>query len=173
DVALRKAVENAEDDPEKAWEELKSFNVTPVDTVIGIAASGTTPYVVEGLRACRQKNITTACITCNYHTPLSEVSDYPLEIIVGPEFVTGSTRMKAGTAQKLALNMISTCVMIKLGRVRDNKMVDMQISNAKLRDRAAKMIQNNLDIPYEKALELLDEFGSVRRAIEQGATSRT
>ncbi|MDP4710666.1 MAG: N-acetylmuramic acid 6-phosphate etherase [Saprospiraceae bacterium] len=173
DTAIRKAVENAEDSKDQAWLDLQEYMINKGDVVIGIAASGTTPYVVEGLRACRQKNITTACITCNYHTPLSEVSDYPLEIIVGPEFVTGSTRMKAGTAQKLALNMISTCVMIKLGRVRDNKMVDMQISNAKLRDRAAKMIQNNLDIPYEKALELLDEFGSVRRAIEQGATSRT
>ena len=173
DTAIRKAVENAEDSKEQAWLDLHEYMINKGDVVIGIAASGTTPYVVEGLRACQKKNIITACITCNHHSPLSAVSDYPLEVIVGPEFVTGSTRMKAGTAQKLVLNMISTSVMIKLGRVRDNKMVDMQISNAKLRDRAAKMIQNNLDIPYEKALELLDEFGSVRRAIENSATSRT
>ncbi len=166
DTAIRKAVENAEDSKVQAWLDLEKHMINKGDVVIGIAASGTTPYVVEGLRKCQENNIITACITCNNQTPLSKVADFPIEIIVGPEFVTGSTRMKAGTAQKLALNMISTCAMIKLGRVQDNKMVDMQISNSKLRDRAAKMIQNSLEIPYEQALNLLDEHGSVRMAID-------
>lgn len=166
DTAIRKAVENAEDSEIQAWLDLQKYMINKGDVVIGIAASGTTPYVVEGLRKCQEHGIITACITCNLETPLSNVADHPIEIVVGPEFVTGSTRMKAGTAQKLALNMISTCVMIKLGRVKDNKMVDMQISNAKLRDRAAKMIQNSLEIPYEEALDLLDEYGSVRMVID-------
>ncbi len=167
--AIRKPVEYAEDSHTQAWEDLRAHFVNEQDVVIGIAASGATPYVVHGLRACREHGITTGCITCNPGTPLSEQADYPIEVIVGPEFVTGSTRMKAGTAQKLVLNMISTSAMIGLGRVLDNKMVDMQLSNAKLLERGARIIQHNLHIPYEQARELLLKHGNVRRALEAGS----
>jgi N-acetylmuramic acid 6-phosphate etherase len=136
-----------------------------MDTVIGIAASGTTPYVVQGLRTCRENGITTGCVTCNPGAPLLAEADFPILAVVGPEFLTGSSRMKAGTAQKLILNMISTAVMIQLGRVQDNKMVDMQLSNAKLVDRGAKMVQQATGLEYEAAKNLLLRFGSVRGAL--------
>jgi N-acetylmuramic acid 6-phosphate etherase len=166
DKAIRKAVEHAEDDTEQAWKDLKIHNVQKEDVVIGIAASGTTPYVVGGLETCQKNGITTGCIVCNPNSPISKVSDLPVEVIVGPEFLTGSSRMKAGTAQKLVLNMISTSVMIKLGRVKDNKMVDMQLSNAKLKQRGSLLIAEALGVTIEKADELLLKHGSVRKAIE-------
>ncbi|MCB0556393.1 MAG: N-acetylmuramic acid 6-phosphate etherase [Phaeodactylibacter sp.] len=166
DYAIRKAVEFAEDSHSQAWEDLKAYFINEQDVVIGIAASGTTPYVVQGLRACQENKITTGCITCNPDAPVSEFSDYPIEVVVGPEFVTGSTRMKSGTAQKLVLNMISTSIMIGLGRVLDNKMVDMQLSNNKLVERGAKIIQHNLHISYEEARERLLKHGSVRKALD-------
>ncbi|MEL6389960.1 MAG: N-acetylmuramic acid 6-phosphate etherase [Bacteroidota bacterium] len=165
DVAIRKAVEFAEDDPELAWSDLKTYRIDDQDFVIGIAASGTTPYVVNGLRICQQNGIQTGCITCNEGSPLAGVADYPIEVVVGPEFVTGSTRMKAGTAQKLVLNMISTAVMIRLGRVVDNKMVDMQLSNDKLVDRGTKMVMAETGLDYDTANRLLLTSGSVRDAI--------
>lgn len=168
DTAIRKAVEFAEDDREGGWQDLQSHNVTKLDTVVGIAASGTTPYVVGALDKCQEEGILTACITCNAESPLSKVADHPLEAIVGPEFVTGSTRMKAGTAQKLILNMISTATMIKLGRVQGNKMVDMQLSNDKLVDRGSRMVMNALGIAYDEANALLLKHGSVRAAVEAG-----
>lgn len=166
DDAIRKAVEFAEDSKEQAWIDLSKHNLNSKDVVIGIAASGTTPYVIGGLEKCNQKNIITGCITCNHNSPLSNTAKFPIEVIVGPEFVTGSSRMKAGTAQKLVLNMISTTVMIQLGKVRGNKMVDMQLSNNKLVDRGTKMIMNELNISYKKAHSLLEEYGSVRSAIQ-------
>ena len=165
DHAIRKAVEFAEDNIDLAWNDLQAYSITPQDTVIGIAASGTTPYVVHGLKKCQEENITTGCITCNPEAPISKYADYPIEVVVGPEFVTGSTRMKAGTAQKLVLNMISTSIMIQLGRVVDNKMVDMQLSNNKLVDRGTKMIMNETDLSYEAANKALLKYGSVRKAI--------
>ena len=167
DTAIRKAVEFAEDSTTQAWEDLKSYNINREDIVLGIAASGTTPYVVHGLRMCQENGILTACIVCNYDTPVSEYADHPLEVVVGPEFVTGSTRMKAGTAQKLVLNMISTSVMIGLGRVLDNKMVDMQISNNKLVDRGTQMLKNTLNVSYEEANDILLKYGSVRKALDE------
>ena len=166
DKAIRKAVEHAEDDPQQAWLDLKGHHIQKEDVVIGIAASGTTPYVVGGLKVCQNEGIITGCIVCNPKSPIAEVSDFPIEVIVGPEFVTGSSRMKAGTAQKLVLNMISTSVMIKLGRVKDNKMVDMQLSNAKLKQRGSLLIAEAMGISEEKAAELLKTHGSVRKAIE-------
>jgi len=166
DGAIRKAVEFAEDDPLGGWNDLKAHKVSSNDFVIGIAASGTTPYVVGALKMCSKHNIETACITCNENSPLSKAAKYPVEIIVGPEFVTGSTRMKAGTAQKLVLNMISTSVMIRLGRVKDNKMVDMQLSNEKLVDRGTKMVIEQTGLLYEEAKALLLKKGSVRKAID-------
>ncbi len=166
DIALRKAVEFAEDDKHKAWDDLQTYHITSDDIVIGIAASGTTPYVVEGVKTARHNNVSTGCITCNPDTPLAAQVHFPVEVITGPEFVTGSTRMKAGTAQKLVLNMISTSVMIQLGRVKGNKMVDMQLSNEKLIERGIKMIVDELKIETEKAARLLEEQGSVRKAIE-------
>lgn len=166
DSAIRKAVEFAEDSTSQSWKDLSQYLVNKNDVVIGIAASGSTPYVIHGLKKCQEEGIVTGCISCNPDSPISKVSDYPIEVIVGPEFVTGSTRMKSGTAQKLVLNMISTSVMIGLGRVVDNKMVDMQLSNNKLVDRGTKMIQSELDISYEKANGLLLEHGSVRLAVE-------
>lgn len=166
DNAIRKAVEHAEDDTEQAWKDLKENNIHKEDVVIGIAASGTTPYVVGGLKACQNEGIITGCMVCNPNSPISKVSDFPIEVVVGPEFVTGSSRMKAGTAQKLVLNMISTSVMIKLGRVKDNKMVDMQLSNAKLKQRGSLLIAEALGISEEKAAELLKTHGSVRKAID-------
>ena len=168
DSAIRKAVEFAEDNNELGWTDLKKYDVSNNDVVVGIAASGTTPYVVGALKKCQEHNITTGCVTCNLNSPLSTYSDYPIEVIVGPEFVTGSTRMKAGTAQKLVLNMITTSSMIKLGKVLGNKMVDMQLSNNKLVDRGTKMIMDKTSISSEKAKELLLKHGSVREAIKNG-----
>jgi len=165
DKAMRKAVEFAEDDIELGWKDLSEHNINTNDVVVGIAASGTTPYVIAALKKCQEQKITTACIVCNEGSPVSEVSDISIEIVVGPEFVTGSTRMKSGTAQKLVLNMISTSVMIKLGKVKGNKMVDMQLSNNKLVDRGTKMIMKEIAVDYETANALLTEFGSVRNAV--------
>ena len=166
DIALRKAVENAEDDTELAWETLKEHSISDKDVLIGIAASGTTPYVIGGLQKAKEQNIVTGCITCNEGSPVALEADFPIELVVGPEFVTGSTRMKAGTAQKLALNMISTTVMIKLGRVKGNKMVDMQLSNKKLVSRGVKMVMDELNIDTELASDLLKQHKSVRKSIE-------
>jgi N-acetylmuramic acid 6-phosphate etherase len=166
DTAIRKAVEFAEDNREQAWKDLNEHLINSQDTVIGIAASGGTPYVIGGLEACKRNNILTGCITCNPDSKLASVADFPVEVIVGPEFVTGSTRMKAGTAQKLTLNMISTSVMIQLGRVRGNKMVDMQLSNHKLVKRATNMIMEELSIGAEEAEAILKEQGSVRKAVD-------
>ena len=166
DNAIRKAVEFAEDSTTQGWEDLLNENICDLDTVIGIAASGSTPYVVHALKECQQKNILTGCITCNEGSPITQVSDYPIAAVVGPEFVTGSTRMKAGTAQKLILNMISTSVMIQLGRVKGNKMVDMQLSNNKLIDRGTRMVMNELFIDETTAADLLNKHGNVRAAID-------
>ena len=166
DKAMRKAVEFAEDNSNLGWEDLQSQKINIHDVVVGIAASGTTPYVVGALKKCQEENITTSCIVCNSRSPLSKVSDFPIEIVVGPEFVTGSTRMKSGTAQKLVLNMISTSVMIKLGKVKGNKMVDMHLSNNKLVDRGAKMIMKEIGVDYETANKLLEKYGSVRNAVD-------
>ncbi len=165
DTAIRKAVEHAEDSLEQAWKDLEDWHVDQQDVVVGIAASGTTPYVVGGLKACRQQGIITGCITCNPDTPVAAAADYPIEVITGPEFVTGSTRMKAGTAQKLVLNMLSTSLMIKLGRVQDNRMVDMQLSNNKLLDRGTRMVANDTGLSYDEAREWLVSHGSVRKAV--------
>lgn len=164
DGAIRKAVEFAEDSTTQSWKDLSEYLINKNDVVVGIAASGTTPYVVNGLQKCQEEGIITGCITCNPDSPMAANSDFPIEVIVGPEFVTGSTRMKSGTAQKLVLNMISTSVMIGLGRVVDNKMVDMQLSNNKLVDRGTKMLQNELNISYLEANELLLKYRSVRAA---------
>lgn len=166
DAAIRKAVEHAEDDTQQGWADLQMHDISTHDVVIGIAASGTTPYVVGALQACRANGITTACITCNAGSPVAAEADFPIEVVVGPEFVTGSTRMKSGTAQKLVLNMISTSVMIKLGRVEDNKMVNMQLTNEKLIDRGAKMLMELLDLTYPEAHALLLEHGSVKKAVQ-------
>ncbi|MBI4930719.1 MAG: N-acetylmuramic acid 6-phosphate etherase [Bacteroidetes bacterium] len=165
DKAIRKAVEFAEDSSEQGWKDLKANKISKKDVVIGIAASGTTPYVVGALEKCNKNGITTGCITCNPGSPVAKTAKHPIVVVVGPEFVTGSTRMKSGTAQKLVLNMISSTVMIKLGRVRGNKMVDMQLSNNKLVDRGTKMIMRELKLPYSAAKELLLKYGSVREAI--------
>ena len=165
DKAIRKAVEFAEDDESQGWKDLQQHKITKNDVVIGIAASGTTPYVVGALKACNQHGVVTACITCNADTPVAKVAKHKIEIITGPEFVTGSTRMKAGTAQKLALNMISTSVMIRLGRVKGNKMVDMQLSNNKLVRRGTGMLMRELKLDAAAAEALLLRHGSVRKAI--------
>ncbi len=165
DEAIRNAKEFAEDDTKQAWQDLKVHEINSKDVVIGLSTSGTTPYVVGGLKECLEHGVMTGCITCNQQTPLAEVANYPIEIIVGPEFVTGSTRMKGGTAQKLILNMISTSVMIKLGHVQGNQMVDMRLSNEKLIDRGARMIKDLFDLSYEKSKQLLMEYGSVREVI--------
>jgi N-acetylmuramic acid 6-phosphate etherase len=166
DSAIRQAVEFAEDDYDGAWNDLLRYDIRPSDIVVGIAASGSTPYVVGGLDHCRRNGIATGCITCNPDAPASAFADFPVEVVVGPEFVTGSTRMKAGTAQKLVLNMITTSVMVKLGRVKGNKMVDMQLTNNKLIDRGVRMIVNALNVSREEAATLLEKFGSVRKALE-------
>lgn len=166
DDAIRKAVEFAEDSETQAWEDLQVYYIDSQDVVIGIAASGSTPYVVHGLRICQENGIVTGSISCNPGASVSQYADHPIEVVVGPEFVTGSTRMKAGTAQKLVLNMISTSVMIQLGRVLDNKMVDMQLSNTKLVDRGTKMITQVLNLDYESAKEQLLQHGSVRKVLE-------
>lgn len=166
DTAIRKAVENAEDNATQAWLDLQEFDINPNDVVIGIAASGTTPYVIGGLETCNENNISTGSICCNAGSPISKTAQYPIDVVVGPEFVTGSSRMKAGTAQKLVLNMISTATMIQLGKVKGNKMVDMQLSNSKLVDRGVKMIMEEIPVTYQTAADLLSKFGSVRKAVE-------
>ncbi len=165
DAAIRKAVEFAEDDEQQAWKDLEAHAINQQDVLIGIAASGRTPYVVGGLRDARANGILTGCIACNTNTVVAQHADHPIEVVVGPEFVTGSTRMKSGTAQKLVLNMISTTTMIKLGRVRGNKMVDMQLSNNKLVDRGTKMVMEELGVTFAEAERLLKEHGSVRKAV--------
>ncbi len=166
DSAIRKAVEFAEDDMNQAWIDLEEYAINPNDVVIGIAASGTTPYVIGGLETANAKGIATGCIVCNGNSPIAARAQYPVEVIVGPEFVTGSTRMKAGTAQKLVLNMISTAVMIQLGRVKGNKMVDMQLSNHKLVGRGVRMVMAETGTDEETASALIEEFGNVRKAID-------
>jgi N-acetylmuramic acid 6-phosphate etherase len=165
DGAIRKAVEFAEDDEEQGWKDLQEHHVSEKDFVTGISASGTTPYVIGALKKCKENKITTSCVTCNDGSPLGKIADYPIEVITGPEFLTGSTRMKAGTAQKLVLNMISTSVMIQLGRVYDNKMVDMQLSNDKLIDRGTKMLMREFAWDYRRAKAILLEYGSVRKVM--------
>jgi N-acetylmuramic acid 6-phosphate etherase len=165
DSAIRKAVENAEDDFNQAWRDLSAFSITDLDVVIGIAASGNTPYVIGGLEKAKENNITTGSISCNSNSKISAIADFPIELIVGPEFLTGSTRMKAGTSQKLALNMISTSVMIKLGRIYGNKMIDMQLSNKKLVKRGVEMIVEELKINKEEAAKLLKQHQSVRAVL--------
>jgi len=166
DSAIRKAVEFAEDDFSQAWKDLQQYNINAKDTLMGIAASGRTPYVIGGVQEAKKNGVLTSCITCNPESSLAKSVEIPIEVIVGAEFVTGSTRMKAGTAQKLVLNMISTAVMIGLGRVKGNKMVDMQLANQKLVERGTKMLQNELNIDEKTAQELLEKYGSVRKAIE-------
>ncbi|WP_034040721.1 N-acetylmuramic acid 6-phosphate etherase [Wocania ichthyoenteri] len=166
DTAIRNAVEFAEDSTELGWQDLQNYNISDKDVVVGIAASGTTPYVISALEACNKNNIITGCITCNNNSPLASVSKYPIEVIVGPEFVTGSSRMKAGTAQKLVLNMITTTTMVLLGHIKGNKMVDMQLSNNKLVDRGVRMIMNEINVSQEKAKQLLNNYGSVRLAVQ-------
>ncbi len=166
DSAIRKAVEHAEDDTKQGWKDLLEYKIDAHDVLIGIAASGSTPYVIGALQEAQKHGIITGCITCNQQTAIAEYSDHPIEVIVGPEFVTGSTRMKSGTAQKLVLNMISTSVMILLGRVKGNRMVDMQLSNNKLIERGTRMIADTCGISHEKAKEVLLEQGSVRAAID-------
>jgi len=165
--AITTAIEFAEDDDEQGWKDLKAYNICDKDVVVGIAASGTTPYVIGALEECRKNGIVTGSIACNPNSPISAAADYPIEVIVGPEFVTGSTRMKSGTAQKLVLNMISTTVMIQLGRVEDNKMVNMQLTNEKLVDRGTKMVMERTGMKdYNRAKEILLQFGSVKKAVE-------
>ena len=165
--AITTAVEFAEDDKTQGWKDLQEYNVSEKDVVIGIAASGTTPYVIGALDECRSRGIITGSISCNPDSPVSAAADFPIEVVVGPEFVTGSTRMKSGTAQKLVLNMISTSVMIQLGRVEDNKMVNMQLTNDKLVDRGTKMLMERIKKKdYDKAKELLLKYGSVKKAAD-------
>lgn len=168
DNAIRKAVENAEDSTTQGWLDLQNYNISSNDIVVGIAASGTTPYVIGTLKKCNEEGIITGCITCNKNSPISIEAKFPIEVVVGPEFLTGSSRMKAGTAQKLVLNMITTTTMIQLGRVKDNKMVDMQLSNNKLVDRGIKMIMTELNITEVEASNLLDKYKSVRKSILNG-----
>ncbi|GAB7085926.1 N-acetylmuramic acid 6-phosphate etherase [Marinifilum fragile] len=164
--ALRSAVESAEDDPEKAWQELQDYDINENDSVLGIAASGTTPYVIGGVKKAKENGLLTACITCNPDSPVSKEAEIVIEAVVGPEFVTGSTRLKAGTAQKMILNMITTSLMIKLGRVKGNKMVNMQLTNKKLVERGTLMIMEELKLDKETSKSLLLEHGSVKKAIE-------
>ena len=166
DQALRHAVEKAEDIPEQGWEDLLEYHPTADDAVLGIAASGTTPYVLGAIQDARKNGLLTGCITSNHHTPLAQAAEYPIETIVGPEFVTGSSRMKSGTAQKMVLNMISTSLMIRLGRVEGNRMVKMQLTNAKLVDRGTRMLQDMLGLSYDEAQERLLEAGSVDNACQ-------
>jgi N-acetylmuramic acid 6-phosphate etherase len=166
EMALRNPVENAEDNTERGWEELNERGVNELDTVIGIAASGTTPYVIGALREARRHGILTGCITSNPDSPMAAEADVPIEMIVGPEYVTGSSRMKSGTGQKMILNMITTSVMIQLGRVKGNRMVNMQLSNKKLIDRGTRMIVDELGVDYDTAKSLLLTHGSVKKAID-------
>ena len=170
DKAIRKSQEFAEDSLERGWEDLKKYEINSNDSVIGIAASGTTPYVVSTIKKCNEKEILTGCITCNSNSPLSKEAKFPIDVVVGPEVVTGSTRMKSGTAQKMILNIISTTLMIRLGRVKGNKMVDMQLANNKLVDRAEKMLMNELKISLDEAKKLLQKHKSVRKSIENFKT---
>ncbi len=172
DGAIRRAVEFAEDDAQQAWKDMAPFQPDATDTVIGIAASGRTPYVIGGLQQARVAGLLTGCIVCNEGSAVARAAEFPVEVVVGPEFVTGSTRMKAGTAQKLVLNMLSTSVMIQLGRVKGNKMVDMQLTNIKLQDRAAKMVMSELDVDRPTAEQLLKKHGNVRSAINGYMESR-
>ena len=165
DTALRNAVENAEDDTLQAWKDLQKYQISVNDTLVGIAASGTTPYVIGGINEARKQGISTGCVACSSGSPLGEAAEFPVEVVTGPEFVTGSTRMKAGTAQKMVLNMISTSVMIKLGKVKGNRMVDMQLSNKKLVGRGTQMIMDELNVPEAEAKELLLKHGSVRNVL--------
>jgi len=168
DSAIRKAVEHAEDDPAQCWNDLEANRIGPADVVVGIAASGTTPYVLGGMKACMERGILTGAITCNTGSPLARAVDFPVEVETGPEFVTGSTRMKSGTAQKHVLNMISTSVMIRLGRVEDNRMVNMQLTNNKLVDRGVRMVMEKLRLAgYDEARSILLKSGSVKRAVEE------
>lgn len=170
DHAIRHAVENAEDNPLQGWIDLEQCNISSHDIVIGIAASGSTPYVVKAMEQCNINNIPTACITCNPDSSLSQTVQYPIEVVVGPEFVTGSSRMKAGTAQKLVLNMLSTSTMIKLGKVKGNSMIEMQMTNAKLVERGIQMIMKEIKVSREAATTLLHEFKNVRAAVEHFKT---
>lgn len=166
DSAIRKAVEFAEDDEEQAWKDLQEYQINEKDVLVGIAASGRTPYVIGGLKKAKQAKLVTGCIVCNAGSPIAQEAEYPIEVVVGPEFVTGSTRMKAGTAQKLVLNMISTAVMIRLGRVKGNKMVDMQLSNHKLVGRAINMLMQETGMNMANAEQYIQKYGSVRKAME-------
>lgn len=166
DTAIRKSVEHAEDDLSQAWKDLKVHNINSQDVLVGIAASGRTPYVIGGLKEAQANGIVTGCIVCNEGSEVAKHARFPIEVVVGPEFVTGSTRMKSGTAQKLILNMISTATMIRLGRVKGNKMVDMQLSNVKLVNRGTRMVMDELGISQDEAERLLKQFGSVRKAVE-------
>ena len=166
DYALRHSIEHSEDDRKQCWHDLSKYGISPKDIVIGIAASGTTPYVVGGLSDCQKNGITTGSITCNPNAPISQVSDFPIEVIVGPEFVTGSSRMKAGTVQKLILNMISTSTMIQLGHVKGNKMVDMKLANNKLKKRAVGILVNELNVSENQAQQLLKEHCSIRNVLQ-------
>ncbi len=167
DTAIRKAVEFSEDSKNQGWEDLKSYAISKKDIVVGIAASGTTPYVISVLETCKLNNIITGSISCNLNSPLSKTAQYPIDVVVGPEFVTGSSRMKAGTAQKLVLNMISTATMIRLGHIKGNKMIDMQLSNIKLFNRGVSMIMTDLNINEDEAKELLSKYKNVRLAIKK------
>ncbi len=166
DAAIRKAVEKAEDDPHQAWLDLEAHQISSADVLIGIAASGRTPYVIGGLRMAREHGLVTGCITCNTGSELAQVAQFPIEVVVGPEFVTGSTRMKAGTAQKMVLNMISTATMIQLGRVKGNRMVDMQLTNQKLVNRGVRMLMQELQVDEAEAERLLALHGSVRHVLD-------
>lgn len=167
DGAIRKAVEFAEDDTEQAWKDLLQYEINDKDVLVGIAASGTTPYVIGGLQKANANGVTTGCIVCNTGSPVAAAAKFPVEVVTGPEFLTGSTRMKAGTAQKLVLNMLSTSVMIQLGRVKGNKMVDMQLTNHKLVDRGTRMVMRETGLEEEQAAGLLNKYGSVRLAVEK------
>ena len=166
DSAIRKAVEFAEDDAEQGWKDLQNFNITQNDVVVGIAASGRTPYVIGALNKCNEEGISTGCVVCNAGSAVAAVSKFPVEVVVGPEFVTGSTRLKSGTAQKLVLNMLTTCTFIQLGHVKGNKMVDMQLSNYKLVDRGTRMVMEETGLNAEDAKALLLKEGSVRLAVD-------
>jgi N-acetylmuramic acid 6-phosphate etherase len=166
DTAIRKAVEYAEDNITQAWIDLQQYNINDKDVLVGIAASGTTPYVIGGLKMANQHNIATGCIVCNSGSPVAAEAKYPVEVVTGPEFLTGSTRMKAGTAQKLVLNMLSTAVMIQLGKVKGNRMVDMQLTNNKLVDRGTRMVMNETGLDEQTAAKLLKQEGSVRKAVD-------
>jgi len=167
DNAIRKAIEFAEDDRQQAWNDLLQHNISDNDFVIGIAASGTTPYVIGGLEKCNENNISTGCITCNQESPLAQITKFPVVCVVGAEFITGSSRMKAGTAQKMILNMISTSVMIVLGKIKGNKMIDMQLSNQKLIKRGVRMIMDELCLSEEEAQKLLNKHKNIRKIIEE------